>query len=84
MHIPGVHNNIADALSRFQMMKFYQLVPMAKQSPDPIPAWPPQSFINASCNAVIMELPPQLDAQVYQPSNASAPNMLFHHCQRHL
>jgi len=56
------------------MMKFYQIVPMAKQSPDPIPVWPPQSFIDASCNAVIMELPPQLDAhtnQVCQPSNIS-------------
>ena len=86
IHIPGAHNYIADALSHFQMIKFYQLVPMARQTPDPIPAWPPQSFINASCNAVIMELPPPPDEhtdQGYQPSNASTPSTLSHHCQRH-
>ena len=87
MHIPGAHNNIADTLSRFQMTKFFQLTLLAKQAPDPIPAWPPQSFTNSSCNAVIMELPPQPDAhtnQVYLPSNYSAPSMPAHHCQHHL
>ena len=48
MHIPGAHNNIADALSCFQMTKFFQLTPVTKQAPDPIPAWPLQSFTNAS------------------------------------
>ena len=86
IHIPGTHNNIADALSRFQMIKFYQFVPLAKQTPDPIPDWPLQSFINAPCNAVITELPPQLDPhtnQACQPSNASLSNMLSYHCQHH-
>ena len=86
MHIPGAQNYIADALSRFQMIKFHQLALMARQAPDPIPAWPPQSFINASCNAVIMELPSLPDDrtnQVYQLSNASAPSTLSHHCQHH-
>ena len=72
---------IADALFRFQMIK---LAPTARQAPDPILAWPPQSFINASCNAVIMELPPLPDGhtnQVYQLSSASAPSTLSHHCQ---
>jgi len=55
MHIPGVHNNIADTLSRFQMIK---ACPNGKTVSSPRP---PQSFINASCNAIIMELPPQLD-----------------------
>ena len=86
MHIPGAHNNIADALSCFQMIKFHRLALTARQAPDPIPAWPPQPFINASCNAVIMELPPLPDGytnRVYQLSNASAPSTLSHHCQHH-
>ena len=56
------------------------IILIMKHSPDPIPL---QSFINASCNAIIMELLTHLDAhtnQVYQPSNISAPNVLFHHC----
>ena len=86
MHIPGAHNYIAYALSRFQMIKFHQLTSTARQASDPILAWPPQSFINASCNAVIMELPPLPDGhtnQVYQLSNASALSTLSHHCQHH-
>ena len=86
MHIPGAHDYIADALSHFQMIKFHQLTPTARQAPDPIPAWPPHSFINASCNAVIMELPPLPDDhtnQVYQLSNVSAPSTFSHHCQHH-
>ena len=58
MHIPGAHNYIVDALSRFQMIKFHQLTLTARQAPGPILAWPPQLFINASCNTVIMELLP--------------------------
>jgi len=38
MHIPGADNSIAYALSCSQMTKFYQLTPLAKQAPDPIPA----------------------------------------------
>ena len=34
-HIPGVKNNIADALSRFQMTKFRQLAPHAQENPNP-------------------------------------------------
>jgi len=86
MHIPGADNNIADALSRSQMAKFYQLTPLARQAPDPIPAWPSQSFTNASCNAVIMELPPQPDApttRVYLPSSNSVLSTPVHHCQHH-
>jgi len=60
VHIPGADNNIADVLCRSQMAKVYQLTPLARQAPDPIPVWPSQSFTNASCNAVIMELPPLL------------------------
>ena len=32
-HVPGVSNEIADALSRFQMQRFRALAPDADQSP---------------------------------------------------
>nr|XP_028594215.1 uncharacterized protein LOC114601207 [Podarcis muralis] len=35
--IPGLNNNIADALSRFQMERFRELAPGAAQSPDAFP-----------------------------------------------
>lgn len=35
-HIPGVHNNIADALSRFHWQQFRRLAPMAHPHPVPI------------------------------------------------
>ena len=35
MHIPGVQNNVADAISHFQMVRFWQLVPMAYPTADP-------------------------------------------------
>ena len=35
-HIPGVHNNIADALSRFDWQEFRRLAPMALPHPVPI------------------------------------------------
>jgi len=35
-HIPGVHNNIADALSRFHWQEFWRLAPMAHPHPVPI------------------------------------------------
>ena len=47
VHIPGVCNDIADSLSRFQMAQ-------ANTTPDNIPAWPVQSFMHTLCNAAIM------------------------------
>ena len=37
VHIPGKHNDIADAISRFQYQRFRQLAPEADISPYPIP-----------------------------------------------
>jgi len=42
---PGICNDIADCLSRFQMEKFRRLAPGSKVLPDCIPAWPTQSFM---------------------------------------
>jgi hypothetical protein len=39
-HVPGEHNAIADALSRFQMERFRILCPRAEQLPVEIPALP--------------------------------------------
>ena len=39
-HIAGKENNIADALSRFQMERFRALAPKAERLPCPIPALP--------------------------------------------
>ena len=36
-HIPGVHNNIADSLSRFQMSRFRELAPEAERDPVTMP-----------------------------------------------
>ena len=36
-HVPGVHNEIADALSRFQVQRFRELAPGADQTPCTIP-----------------------------------------------
>ena len=36
-HIPGIHNDIADALSRFQMSRFRELAPGAALMPCPCP-----------------------------------------------
>ena len=38
IHIEGIHNEIADALSRFQMKRFRDLAPSADQFPVQIPA----------------------------------------------
>lgn len=37
VHVPGEHNEIADALSRFHWQVFFQLAPWALQSPTQIP-----------------------------------------------
>ena len=55
-HVAGVHKDIADSLSRFQMDKFSRLAPRSKVLPDRIPAWPTQIFMTASCNTGIMAL----------------------------
>ena len=54
VHITGVNNVIADYLSRFQQDKFRELVPLANPTPDTIPTWPIQSFIDTSCNTTIL------------------------------
>lgn len=38
-HIPGLSNDIADALSRQQMQRFRELVPEAEKEPTAIPVW---------------------------------------------
>ena len=40
VHIAGSNNTIADALSRFQATRYYQLAPLAAPHPDNILAWP--------------------------------------------
>ena len=37
VHLPGIHNSIADALSRFHWQEFRRLVPEAILYPTPIP-----------------------------------------------
>ena len=37
-HIDGIKNNISDALSRFQNLKFRELAPWVNQTPQEIPA----------------------------------------------
>ena len=36
-HLPGKLNNIADAISRFQIKRFQSSAPQADQSPTPCP-----------------------------------------------
>lgn len=38
LHIPGVHNDICDALSRLQLQRFRQLAPDAEVDPHPVPS----------------------------------------------
>ncbi|XP_053143522.1 uncharacterized protein LOC128341261 [Hemicordylus capensis] len=38
-HVPGIRNDIADALSRFQVDRFRALAPEASLHPDPMPAF---------------------------------------------
>ena len=48
--IAGSNNTIADALSRFQATRFYQLAPLAAPHPDNILAWPTQFWMDSSMN----------------------------------
>ena len=36
-HVPGIHNEIADALSRFQEKRFRAMAPQAESTPCTIP-----------------------------------------------
>jgi hypothetical protein len=38
VHLPGKYNNIADALSRYQMRRFRELAPQALPKPCPCPS----------------------------------------------
>jgi len=40
LNIPGIHNNIADALSRFHWQEFRRLAPWAQPYPVPVPHQP--------------------------------------------
>ena len=71
IHVPDVCNDIADALSRFQMDRFQNLAPTANPSPDNIPAWLMQTFMQASCSAGIMELPTPQGVPTTQASPSS-------------
>jgi len=86
IHIPGICNDIADSISRFQMERFRTLTPNARSLPDHIPAWPMQSFTNASCNAGIMALPSprgELTNQDLQSSTYSVLSTSLPQCQHH-
>ena len=45
-HIRGVHNNLADALSRLQVQTFRQLIPARM---DPLPTETPQHLQHQNC-----------------------------------
>ena len=40
VHVPGVHNERADALSRFQMERFHRAAPFAERIMTPLPILP--------------------------------------------
>ena len=50
-HIAGINNNIADAISRFQMERFSSLAPAANLQSDPIRALPTLTSANCGTNA---------------------------------
>ena len=50
-HIAGINNNIADAISRFQMERFRSLAPAANLQPDPIRALLALTSANCGTNA---------------------------------
>ena len=54
VHIVSVNNVIDDCLSRSQQDKFKQPAPLANPTPEIIPVWPIQSFIDASWSAIIL------------------------------
>ena len=54
VHIDGASNVIADCLSHFKWDRLKQLALLANPAADNIPAWPIQSFIEASCSAAIL------------------------------
>ena len=58
-HISGTENKIADAISRFQDIRFRELAPDAEATPTNIPACPAQAFKIASCSSAIMVSPSQ-------------------------
>jgi hypothetical protein len=37
-HVPGIENEIADSLSRFQFHRFHRLAPRASKDPEKIPS----------------------------------------------
>ena len=43
--MPGKFNDIADALSRFQMARFRLAAPMAEEAMTPLPSLPQDSFL---------------------------------------
>jgi len=47
-HIASVDNEITDSLSHYQQDRFKQQALQANPVADSIPAWPTQSFIDAS------------------------------------
>ena len=65
-HIPSEQNDIADALSHFQLQRFRRVAPRANPHPDVILAWPQQAFIATSCSADIMVSPSQLGTHTKQ------------------
>ena len=50
-HIAGINNNIADAISRFQMERFRTLAPAAHLQPDLIRALPTLFSVISGINA---------------------------------
>ena len=50
VHIAGSNNTIADALSRFQATRYYQLASLAAPHPDNVLAWPTQFWMDSTMN----------------------------------
>ena len=86
MHIAGISNQIAIALSRFQATHFRQLAPMAEPLPHLIHAWPTQFWSDSSMNTNPLLLPLlhiALIRLVLDPTNSFASNIIFQihsHC----
>jgi len=87
IHAPGVCNDIADSLSRFQMQRFRKLAPKSNSQSDIIPAWPTQAFMNASCSASVMEFPRSQDKltnQALQDATSSVASTTLQPSRHHL